>query len=528
MNYTLQFPDLDERVERPKRRRLPTPGEMVAYLDRFVQGQARAKRDVSVAVYNHYMSQALARRTGRDPGRHHVLLMGPSGMGKTFIVRTLAEFLGVPVAFASATTLVETGYKGDSVDSVLGMLVERAGGDPRRAEKGIVFIDEIDKIRRAEDVSRDVSGEGVQNALLTLLDGRWASGLEGYKFPPVHSGRVLFIGAGAFVSLEDIVAARLGHRRRTVGFQRFVRDAAARVRGGGDGHRRDPLAEVTTEDLVEFGFIPEFIGRFPTVTSLHELGTDDYRAILEGRVAFSPLERHRELARVHGIELALTEDAVETLCEEAARLRLGVRGLARLVGRALEPVAHRWPELAADGVTCVRVSAESLRPGGEPQIERGEPSLERLDAELAAEALEGLEETSQGAQAEAPGHASATTRDEEPGGVRVSDTRGWSRNMLRARYLELFPRIDVDTSRIARQWWDKIERECRREQMRLIVWVVEQLALRNATINEYFRAYLHADSENAQALLHYLDYLRIVHREKKKRRGDSDSGNGDA
>jgi len=197
---------------------LPAPAEMVAYLDRFVRGQARAKQDLAVAVYNHYLAQAYRAREGLDLGRYHVLLLGPTGVGKTYLVKTLAGFLGVPVGFASAAGLVEVGYRGNSVDSIVRTLLDRAGGDPKKAEKGIVFIDEIDKIRRQDNGgTRDVSGEGVQNALLTLLDGRTVDGMEGMNHSPVDTGRLLFVCAGAFVGLKGIVERRLGTGRHQIG-----------------------------------------------------------------------------------------------------------------------------------------------------------------------------------------------------------------------------------------------------------------------------------------------------------------------
>ncbi|MCB1235670.1 MAG: AAA family ATPase, partial [Verrucomicrobiae bacterium] len=238
---------------------LPTPTEMIAHLDRFVRGQARAKQDIAVAVYNHYLSQAWRDRGHEDLGRHHILLIGPTGVGKTYLVRTLADFLGVPVGFASATGLAEAGYKGNSVETIIRSLIDRAEGDPKRAEKGIVFIDEIDKIRGADTGGyRDVSGEGVQNALLTLLDGRISEGLEGYGHRPVDTSRLLFVCTGAFVGLQEIVERRLGSRERRIGFLARPNETVEKIP---DQPIYEALCQAETRDLVEFGMIPEFIGR---------------------------------------------------------------------------------------------------------------------------------------------------------------------------------------------------------------------------------------------------------------------------
>ena len=193
----------------PGLRSLPTPTAMFAHLDRLRVGQSRAKRDLAVAVCNHCLAQAPRDRTGEDLGRHH-LLLGPTGVGKGCMVRRLAELLDVSLVFAAATQLVEVGYRGRVVDDLLRALLATANNDPRRAERGIVCLDEIDKVRSADgDAGRDVSGEGVQNALLTLLDGRIVDGSDTQKHAPMDSGRVLFLCTGAFVGLDRIVQKRL-------------------------------------------------------------------------------------------------------------------------------------------------------------------------------------------------------------------------------------------------------------------------------------------------------------------------------
>lgn len=205
---------------------LPSPREMVAHLDLSVRGQQRAKEDIAVSVYNHYISQIYRDLEGTDLGRYHILLLGPTGSGKTFIVKQLADYLRVPVSFASATSLVEAGYKGRSVDDIIKSLLDRADGNPRLAERGILFIDEIDKIRRQDSGGvRDVSGEGVQNALLTMLDGRIADSVDNVKHEPVDTSRILFVCTGAFVGLQGIVERRLGQGEKSkIGFTRRIRE----------------------------------------------------------------------------------------------------------------------------------------------------------------------------------------------------------------------------------------------------------------------------------------------------------------
>ncbi|MFM6174305.1 MAG: AAA family ATPase, partial [Sphaerospermopsis kisseleviana] len=365
---------------------LPSPAEMVRHLDKHVRGQLRAKQDIAVAVYNHYISQIHRDLESHDLGRYHILMLGPTGSGKTFIVKTLADLLGVPVSFSSATSLVEVGYRGRSVDDVVKSLLDRAQGNPQLAERGIIFIDEIDKIQRKDNAGqRDVSGEGVQNALLTMLDGRIADSVDSVKHDPVDTSRILFVCTGAFVGLDQIVEQRLGQRtRQQIGFSRRVPED---LESFPNKPIYSALCQAITTDLVEFGMIPEFIGRFATITALHELGIDDLRAIISDGTTGSALDRQRKLARVHGIDLEITPDALDAIAAEALRLRTGARGLHRLIGRAADSVDHRWVELADDGVTKVVIDKACALGTGDPKLVKGQRTHERIDLEMRKEVM---------------------------------------------------------------------------------------------------------------------------------------------
>lgn len=479
---------------------LPTPAALIAHLDRHVFAQTRAKQDLAVAVYNHFLSQAYRDRGGHDLGRQHILLLGPTGVGKTYLVKTLADHLGVPLGFTSAAGLVEAGYKGNSVETLVSTLLSRAGGDPRRAERGIVFLDEVDKIRRQDTGQRDVSGEGVQNALLTLLDGRVSEGDQGYGHKGVDTSRLLFVCAGAFVGLEGIVRRRIGERASQLGFHAR---AGEHLEDLADRSTYEALCRVETKDLVDFGMIPEFIGRFATITVLHDLDRAALRNILAGDIERSALARQQELARLHGIDLVITDDALDAIAAEAEALGTGARGLHRLIGRAVDSVDHRWPELARDGVTRVTIDRASIVDGADPRLERGKASYERIDEELRRECFAGMPPPP------APGTAAATPQsgtEQDPAAIR-----------------EQIDRLKVDkldwsnTSGSARKWWEAFEAE-NKERLALVLRLCEELAQREATITEFFLAYVYSNTDNIQANLHYLDYVRLKKREEAKRK----------
>lgn len=346
--------------------RLPTPTDMVAHLDRFVVGQARAKRALATAVYRHFMDRAVHEIDASARGaRHHVLLLGPTGSGKSHLVRVLAEYLGVPVAICSATSLSEVGYMGDSVDSLMAALLGAAGGKLDRAHRGIVFLDEVDKLRRSNEHGRDVSGEGVQNALLTLLDGLPVRFRRGEQTIEMDSSRVLFVFAGAFAALPAIVRERRAPRT-ALGF------GATTERRPGDLEDGQAYHEASPDDLIRFGMIPELIGRMSTIAVVEPLGVGDLVRVLRD-VECAPLARERGHFERHGLRLEMPEESCHALARKASRAGTGARGLARLLGEVLAPVTWQLPELAAQGVAGIRVHLEAVERGAEPeQLARAE------------------------------------------------------------------------------------------------------------------------------------------------------------
>lgn len=486
---------------------LPTPSTMIAYLNRFVHGQARAKQDIAVAVYNHYLSQAWREREGADLGQHHILMIGPTGVGKTYMVRKLAEFLNVPIGFSSAAGLVEAGYKGNSVETIIDSLLDRTGKDPRKAERGIVFIDEIDKIRRGETGGRDVSGEGVQNALLTLLDGRTAEGLEGARHSPIDTAKLLFICTGAFVGLNEIVDRRIGTGRHQLG---FVARPSERDTTVTEQPVYQALCQVQTGDLVEFGMIPEFVGRFATVTVLHELSRNDLREIVGESTERSALEKQRKLAWLHGIELQIAPDALDAIADEAALMGTGARGLHRLIGRAVDCVDYQWKELADRGVCRVVIHRNCIETGAPPELMEGPLAAPRLDEELRKEAMTGLPPSPRAVM-----NPRSTSQELPPG---ITDTRGWSDEQI-WNALETMKDEHLDwrsTTGSARKWWDAFQLE-NKHRPALVFRLAEELRNRKATITEFFLAYVYSNTDNIQANLHYLDYTRLKSETDKKR-----------
>ncbi|MFI6793257.1 ATP-dependent Clp protease ATP-binding subunit ClpX [Nonomuraea sp. NPDC050383] len=346
---------------------LPPPREIHTFLDQYVIGQTPAKTALAVAVYNHYKRIRLAPRDGQgeqvELGKSNILMVGPTGSGKTYLAQTLARVLGVPFAIADATTLTEAGYVGEDVENILLKLIAAAGHDVAKAETGIVYIDEIDKIARKGDnpsISRDVSGEGVQQALLKIIEGTTVSvpPQGGRKHPQqdhiqIDTTGVLFICGGAFDGLERIVEARSG--RGGSGFGATLRPRADP--GSPAGLQGDSLAGVMPSDLVAYGLIPELVGRLPVIATLGRLDREALvRVLSEPRNAL--LKQYRRLLEMDGVELEFTGDAVEAIAEQALLRRTGARGVRAIVEEVLLNVMYEVP--GRDDVARVVVSRDTV------------------------------------------------------------------------------------------------------------------------------------------------------------------------
>ncbi|MEY8562379.1 ATP-dependent Clp protease ATP-binding subunit ClpX [Eggerthellaceae bacterium 3-80] len=380
-------PDSGEPDSRPDDilRDLPTPHKLYAELSEHVVGQEKAKKALSVAVYNHYKRISLGADATDDDvelAKSNILLLGPTGSGKTLLAQTLARTLKVPFAIADATTLTEAGYVGEDVENILLKLITAADFDIPRAQIGIIYIDEIDKIaRKAENLSitRDVSGEGVQQALLKIVEGTEASvpPQGGRKHPQqelinIDTTNILFILGGAFVGLSDIIAERVG--KSGLGFNAELPESKKHAEA-------ELLVKVLPEDLNKFGMIPEFIGRIPVITSLSELSEQDLvRILVEPKNAL--VKQYKRMFAFENSDLIFTNDALSAIAHEAVEHGTGARGLRSICERVLQDVMYELPEVK--GTSVVTINASDITGETKPIIVETKPASSKRTKEKSA------------------------------------------------------------------------------------------------------------------------------------------------
>jgi len=340
----------DRRVEgKTHKSSLPVPQEIKGFLDEYVIGQEVAKKKLAVAVYNHYKRIEISKQRGKNEielAKSNILLIGPTGTGKTLLAQTLARLLSVPFTIVDATTLTEAGYVGEDVENIILKLLQAAGGDIEKCQEGIIYVDEIDKVSRKDEnpsITRDVSGEGVQQALLKILEGTVANvpPQGGRKHPhqefyQIDTSNVLFICGGAFVGLDKVVQRRVG--KKSLGFRTEGRPSFP------SKQEEAPLEQLQPQDLIKYGLIPEFVGRLPVIANLHDL---DRPALVE--ILTAPknaiVRQYQRMLEYENVKLSFTDDALESIADLAIARKIGARGLRMIIEDLMLDLMYNLPSM---------------------------------------------------------------------------------------------------------------------------------------------------------------------------------------